>query len=128
MLLPTGRRTRHAGSDYVAIPTTAGSIAAGGTSTTISVTVNGDTTAEFNEIFFLNITDVNMHADRVTGTGRLPTTTPSRLPSIRFQGAAATPRPRRTTRRANHRIVTLLRTGANTGTGAQADSHSNARC
>ncbi len=45
-------------SDYVAIVNGSGSIAAGGTSTTVSVTVNGDTTQEPNETFFVNLTNV----------------------------------------------------------------------
>jgi hypothetical protein len=47
-----------AGSDYVALPVTAQSIPAGQTSKTISVTINGDTTNEANESFFVNVTSV----------------------------------------------------------------------
>ncbi|HEX5702834.1 MAG TPA: Calx-beta domain-containing protein [Pyrinomonadaceae bacterium] len=48
----------NAGSDYVAIINGSGSIAQNGTSTTISVTVNGDTDIEPNETFFVNLTGV----------------------------------------------------------------------
>src|SRR5205807_724285 len=44
-----------AGSDYVAIVNGGGTITAGDTSTTVSVTVNGDTTSESNETFFVNL-------------------------------------------------------------------------
>lgn len=47
-----------AGSDYVAIVNGAGSIAQNGTSTTVSVTVNGDMTDEPNETFFVNLSGV----------------------------------------------------------------------
>src|ERR1041384_1364175 len=47
-----------AGSDYVAIVSGSGSISQGNTSTTVSVTVNGDTTPETNETFFVNISNV----------------------------------------------------------------------
>jgi len=47
-----------AGSDYVAIVNGIGSIAQNGTSTTVSVTVNGDVTVEPNETFFVNISNV----------------------------------------------------------------------
>jgi hypothetical protein len=47
-----------AGSDYVAIVGGSGSIAQGGTNTTVSVTVNGDTVVEPDETFFVNLTSV----------------------------------------------------------------------
>ena len=47
-----------AGSDYVAIVNGAGSIAQGNSSTTVTVQVNGDTTPEPNETFFVNISGV----------------------------------------------------------------------
>src|SRR5438067_2531596 len=46
------------GSDYVAIVNGAGSIAQGNSSTTVTVQVNGDTTIEPNETFFVNISGV----------------------------------------------------------------------
>ncbi len=47
-----------AGSDYVAIVNGSGSIAQGDSSTTVSVTVNGDTVFEPSETFFVNLTNV----------------------------------------------------------------------
>ena len=47
-----------AGSDYVALNLPGQSIAAGATSRTFSVTVNGDTLVETNELFFINISNV----------------------------------------------------------------------
>ncbi len=47
-----------AGSDYVAQPTGTVSFAAGDLTKTISVTINGDTTVEPNETFFVNLTGV----------------------------------------------------------------------
>lgn len=46
-----------AGSDYVAIVNGSGNISAGNSSTTVSVTVNGDTTDEPNETFFVNLSN-----------------------------------------------------------------------
>ncbi|MEP6922429.1 MAG: Calx-beta domain-containing protein, partial [bacterium] len=45
-------------NDYVAKSETGRTIAAGGTSATFDVTVNGDTTTEPNETFFVNVTNV----------------------------------------------------------------------
>jgi uncharacterized repeat protein (TIGR01451 family) len=47
-----------AGTDYVAIVGGAGSIPEGSSSTQVTVQVNGDTTVEPNETFFVNITGV----------------------------------------------------------------------
>jgi uncharacterized repeat protein (TIGR01451 family) len=47
-----------AGADYVAIVGGAGSIPEGSSSTQVTVTVNGDTTVEPNETFFVNISGV----------------------------------------------------------------------
>jgi uncharacterized repeat protein (TIGR01451 family) len=48
-----------AGSDYVAIANGSGSIAQGNMSTTVNVTVNGDTNIEPDETFFVNVTNVS---------------------------------------------------------------------
>src|ERR1041385_6991508 len=48
----------NAGSDYVAITNGAGSIPEGSSSTQVTVQVNGDTTPEANETFFVNISNV----------------------------------------------------------------------
>ena len=47
-----------AGSDYVAIVNGSGNIAAGTSSTTIDVTINGDTTYEGNETFSVNLSGI----------------------------------------------------------------------
>jgi serine protease len=57
--IATGNGTATAGSDYVAKTSTAQTIAAGQVSKTFVVTVNGDTTGEFDETFFANITNVS---------------------------------------------------------------------
>jgi len=51
----TADGTATAGSDYVAQPTSTVSFAAGDLSKTISVTINGDTTVEPDETFFVNL-------------------------------------------------------------------------
>ncbi|NVJ67540.1 MAG: DUF11 domain-containing protein, partial [Gammaproteobacteria bacterium] len=56
-------------SDYVAITTTQGTITAGSTSTTISVTVNGDLTVESDEIFSVNISNPSANATITTIAG-----------------------------------------------------------
>ena len=53
----TADGTATAGSDYVAATGTA-TIPAGATSTTVAITINGDTVTEPNETFFVNITGV----------------------------------------------------------------------
>jgi hypothetical protein len=55
----TANNTATAGSDYVAVPVTAQSIAAGVTSKPVSVTINGDTAIEPNETFYVNVSSVN---------------------------------------------------------------------
>jgi predicted extracellular nuclease len=47
-----------AGSDYVAIVNGSGSIPENGTSTQVTVQVNGETATELNETFFVNITNI----------------------------------------------------------------------
>ncbi|MBA2383242.1 MAG: hypothetical protein H0V68_01055, partial [Actinobacteria bacterium] len=51
--------TAAAGSDYVARSLTGQTIAAGSTTSTFDVTVNGDTTYEPNETFLVNVTNVS---------------------------------------------------------------------
>ena len=51
----TANGTATAGSDYVASTLTGQSIAAGLTSKTFTVTINGDTTVEANETFLVNL-------------------------------------------------------------------------
>jgi len=54
----TGDGTATAGSDYVALALTGRSIAAGDSSATFAVTINGDGDVEANETFFVNVTNV----------------------------------------------------------------------
>lgn len=54
----TGGGTATAGSDYTAVSLTGQSIAEGGTTATITVSVLGDSTPEPNETFFVNVTNV----------------------------------------------------------------------
>jgi uncharacterized protein len=54
----TADGTATAPSDYTAIVNGAGSIPQGNSSTTVTVSVNGDTTVEPNETFFVNISNV----------------------------------------------------------------------
>src|ERR1700759_3151098 len=54
----TADGTATAPSDYTAIVNGAGSIPEGSSSTTVTVSVNGDTTIETNETFFVNISNV----------------------------------------------------------------------
>jgi predicted extracellular nuclease len=62
----------NAGSDYVAIVNGAGSIPEGATSTTVNVTVIGDTTLEPSETFFVNISGVTgATAGDVQGLGTI---------------------------------------------------------
>jgi predicted extracellular nuclease len=62
-----------ANNDYVQVTTTGGSIAAGNTSTTVTVQVNGDATNEPNETFFVNITNVspNVTVNDAQGQGTI---------------------------------------------------------
>ncbi len=53
----TANGTAVAPGDYLAIPTTLLSFAAGQTSRTVTVVVNGDTLKEANETFFVNLTN-----------------------------------------------------------------------
>lgn len=60
------------GSDYVAIVGGSGNIASGNSSTNVSVTVNGDTTPEPNETFFVNISNITgANAGDVQGLGTI---------------------------------------------------------
>ena len=61
-----------ADNDYVAIVNGSGSIAQGNTSTTVNVTVNGDTTTEPNETFLVNITNITgANAGDTSGQGTI---------------------------------------------------------
>ena len=54
----TADGTANAGSDYVALTNQPFTITQGNSSTTVTVQVNGDTTPETNETFFVNITNI----------------------------------------------------------------------
>jgi uncharacterized protein len=56
--IATANDTATAGSDYAANSLTGQSIPAGSSSYSFSVTINGDTTPEANETFFVNVTNV----------------------------------------------------------------------
>ncbi len=56
--IATANGTATAGSDYVAKSLTAQTIAAGNSTYTFDVFVNGDTTPELDETFFVNVTNV----------------------------------------------------------------------
>jgi hypothetical protein len=64
----TSNGTAAAGSDYVALAATVVSFAAGETSKTVSVTINGDTTVEPNETLNL-VLSAPLNATIVKGTG-----------------------------------------------------------
>jgi len=73
--IATANNTATAGSDYVAKTSLAQSIAAGLTSKTFTVTVNGDTTAEDDETFFVNLSNFGGAAVTVIddqGLGHIP--------------------------------------------------------
>src|SRR5262245_16213824 len=53
----TANGTATAGSDYVAVPLTTLTFLSGDTTKTVAVTVNGDTTFETNETFFVNLSN-----------------------------------------------------------------------
>lgn len=67
--IATANGTATAGSDYVARTLTTQTIAAGLTTYTFDVTVNGDTTVEPNETFFVNVTNAT-NATVVDGQGQ----------------------------------------------------------
>jgi hypothetical protein len=55
----TGAGTATAGTDYVALPTTALTVPAGQTAKTFAVTLKGDTTVEPNETYVVSVSAVN---------------------------------------------------------------------
>ncbi|WP_420592510.1 Calx-beta domain-containing protein [Robiginitalea biformata] len=69
---PSGANPATPGEDYVSVSNGSGSIAAGETSTTISVTVNGDTDLEPAETFSVEINNIdNAEPGDVTGVGTI---------------------------------------------------------
>jgi predicted extracellular nuclease len=80
-----------AGSDYVAIVNGTGSIAQGSSSTSVTVQVNGDTTIEPNETFFVNISNVTgaTVADG-QGLGTIQNDDVTLTPIYQIQGSGST--------------------------------------
>jgi hypothetical protein len=85
----TADDTAAAGSDYVAIVNGAGSIPQGSSTTTVDVTVNGDTTFESNETFFVNLSNVT-GATVADGQGLGTITNDDTAPTIAIADASIT--------------------------------------
>ncbi|MGB8509205.1 MAG: lamin tail domain-containing protein, partial [Pyrinomonadaceae bacterium] len=104
-----------AGSDYVAIVNGSGSIASGATSTTVNVTVNGDTTQEQNETFFVNLTNVTgATAGDTQGLGTITNDDVTLTGICQIQGSAATS-PVAGTSASTRGIVTGIKLGTSGG-------------
>ncbi len=73
--------TANAGSDYVAIVAQNGSIAAGQTSTTFNVTIDGDTTYEGDETFKVNLSNI-VNATNTTASVTATITDDDAVPTI----------------------------------------------
>ena len=85
-----GRQPGDEDNDYVAQSLTGQTIPAGLQPYTFDVTVNGDTTVEPNETFFVNVTNITgATAGDAQGLGTIATTT-SLTPIHDIQGAGAT--------------------------------------
>ncbi|HYR75689.1 MAG TPA: Calx-beta domain-containing protein [Pyrinomonadaceae bacterium] len=67
----TANGTATAGSDYTAVSGAAWSITAGSTTTTVPVSVNGDTTSEPDETFTVTIVSAGNTITNATGTGTI---------------------------------------------------------
>ncbi len=81
--------TAGGGSDFVAIVNGSGSVAAGQTSGTLSVTVNGDTVAEANETFTVTISaPVNATLGTATATGTITNDDAVEIHDIQGDGLA----------------------------------------
>ena len=109
-----------ADNDYVALPATVFTIAAGTTTATVSVTVNGDTTSEPNENFFVNLSGATgaTIAD-AQGVGTITNDDAVLLIAIdQIQGSGTASPLAGQSNVTTTGIVTLLRTGSNAGAGA----------
>jgi predicted extracellular nuclease len=83
----TADGTASAGSDFDALTNVPFSITQGNTSTTVTVMVDGDTTPETNETFFVNITNVvGATAGDVQGLGTITNDDVSVIPIHTIQG------------------------------------------
>ena len=81
----------NAGSDYVGFTNQPFTITSGNTSTTVTVQVNGDTTPEPNETFFVNITNiVGANAGDVQGLGTITNDDVTLTPIHTIQGSGNT--------------------------------------
>jgi VCBS repeat-containing protein len=79
------------GSDYIALVDVTGTIAAGATSTTISVTVNGDTTVEPNETVLVNLSNAaNATIAKARGSGTITNDDAVPLPTLSISDATVT--------------------------------------
>jgi hypothetical protein len=76
------QRHRHGGSDYVASSLVGQSIAAGQTSKTFSVTINGDTTVEPHETFTVNVSNVSARPWQMAAPPARSATTTRRRPTL----------------------------------------------
>jgi predicted extracellular nuclease len=65
----TANGSAAAGSDYAALALAGQSIAAGNTSKTFNVTINGDTTVENDETFFFNVSNASANVTVADGQG-----------------------------------------------------------
>ncbi|MGI9104956.1 MAG: lamin tail domain-containing protein [Pyrinomonadaceae bacterium] len=99
-----------AGSDYVARSLTGQSIAAGASSYTFTVTVNGDTLSEPNEDFFVNVTNVSagVTVSDAQGRGTITNDEVTAIPIHTIQGSG-TASPFVDTAASTSGIVTLLK-------------------
>jgi len=87
----TADGTANAGSDYVALINSPFTITSGNSSTTVTVQVNGDTTPEPNETFFVNITNiVGATASDSQGLGTITNDDISLTPIHTIQGSGTT--------------------------------------
>lgn len=86
----TADNTATAGSDYVAIVNGSGSIPAGGTSTTVAVTINGDTGVEANETFSVNLSAIaNASNATASATGTINNDDYTTIMQIQGHGTAS---------------------------------------
>jgi predicted extracellular nuclease len=104
-----------AGTDYVAIAGGSGFIPQGSTSTTVTVTVNGDTTVEPNETFFVNITSITgAQAGDTQGLGTILDDDTPLTPICQIQGSG-TASPIANTVVTTSGIVTGIKSGSSGG-------------
>ncbi len=87
----TSNNTAAAGSDYVALSLSGQSIAAGQTSKTFAVTINGDTTVEADESYFFNVSSVaNATVARGQAIGTIVNDDSAVLPTLSINDVTVT--------------------------------------